>query len=403
VLLEPPSPLSYHSGQFINLRRSDGEMRNYSLASVPELDRYLEIQVQRIPDGVMSNWIFDELKVGDQLEFQGPSGRCYYYPGEPAGSLLLLGTGTGLAPLLGIVRDALQTGHSGPIHFYHGSGSPDGHYAQGVLRDLEQRHANFHYVPCLSGEEVVDGFTPGRVEEVAFAEHTDLDGWRVYLCGVPPMVYGGRELAMRAGVDPLEVHADPHDSGSGIWTAARQRDYPDPRPELWTALEEGPLLTRILTDFYDEVYADPRLVKFFDGVTKARAIEKQYSFLYRVFTGEDVYFGESPLPAHHWMVISDELFDYREKIMATVMRKHGLPEPMIRRWRAIHEGYRADIVKSEPFPKVIDGMTLPLESFSEIILELGGICDVCNEVIPCGESVRFHQRLGTTYCNSCIS
>ncbi len=401
VTLEPATPLYYHAGQFINLRRSDGQTRSYSLSSVPTLDRYLEIHVRRIPDGVMSNWIFDELQIDDQLEFQGPSGRCYYFPGQPARPMLLLSTGTGLSPLLGIVRDALHSGHSGPIHLYHGSGSVEGHYAREVLHELGRCHPNFHYVPCYSSDHVVEGLVPGRAEEVAFAEHTDLSGWQVYLCGKPRMVYGSRERAIKAGVGPLEIHADPHDSGPR--PEGRKRSYPDPDPELWSALDEGLLLTRILTDFYNKVYEDPRLSKFFDGIGKQRAIEKQYSFLYKVFTGEDIYFGESPHTAHHWMVISDELFDYREELMAASMRKYDFPERLIRRWRALHERYREDIIKSEPFPKVIDGVALPLDGFGVLDLDLGGVCDICDEEIPRGGSARYHKRLGTVYCHHCMA
>ncbi len=403
VLLEPATPLYYHAGQFINLRRNDGQMRSYSLSSVPALDPYLEIQVQRIPGGVMSNWIFDELEVDAELELQGPSGRCYYFPGHPTRRMLLLGTGTGLSPLLGIARDALHTGHSGPIHLYHGTGRPDGHYARQTLRDLECRYANFRYVPCLSGDQVVEGLARGRVEDVAFAEHTDLNDWQVHLCGLPQMVYGGRELALQAGASPLEIHADPHETRMRVSYEGERIGYPDPDPELWAALEEGPLLTRILVDFYDKVFDEPRLSKFFEGITKQRVIEKQYNFLYKVFTGEDVYLGESPRTSHHWMVISDELFDFREELMAASMREFGLAEHLIRRWRAIHERYREDIVKAEPFPKVIDGMELPLDGFGDVTLDLGGVCDVCGEEIPNGQTVRYHLRLGTTYCHRCMA
>ncbi len=403
VVLEPATSLYYHAGQFINLRRADGVIRSYSLASVPNLDRYLEIYVRRVSGGVMSSWILDQLEVDEELEFQGPLGRCYYFAGDSDQPLLLIGAGTGLSPLLGIVRDALHSGHVGPIHLYHGSGSRAGHYAHQQLLELAQNHTNVTYTACLSGARVREGLVQGRVENVAFAEDRDLSGWQVYLCGQPQMVYRCRELALESGATPLAIHTDPHDSGGAAVSEVSGRGYPAPDPELWAALEGGPLLTRILTDFYDKVFEDLRLAKFFDGVGKPRAIEKQYNFLYKVLTGRDVYFGDSPRSSHHWMVISDDLFDYREELMATAMRKHGLAERLIRRWRAIHERYRQDIVKSKPFPKVIDGVELPLDGFGELVLDLGGVCDVCENEIPRGESVRYHLRLGTTYCHRCMA
>ena len=109
VTLQPSTPLYYRAGQFINLRRPDGLVRSYSLASVPRLDKDLEIHVKRLPRGQMSNWLFDDVGPGDGLDLQGPNGDCFYVPGTPDQKLLLIGTGTGLAPLMGIVRDALES------------------------------------------------------------------------------------------------------------------------------------------------------------------------------------------------------------------------------------------------------------------------------------------------------
>ncbi|MCG8462861.1 MAG: FAD-binding oxidoreductase, partial [Holophagales bacterium] len=401
--LEPVTPLFYHAGQFLGLCRPDGEMRSFSLASVPALDPHLEIHVKRVAGGVTSQWVHDRIEVGDELEFQGPTGRSCYTRGEPDRPLLLVGSGTGLAPLVGIVRDALHSGHRGPIHLYLGAREPRDHYARGALLELAKQHDNFCYGPCLSGERMEAGYLDGRAGDVAFSERTELEGWRVFLCGQPRMVFECRELALRAGADPRAIHADPHGSGPLDLGDPGPTAYPEPDPKLWAALDRGRLLTAILADFYDKVFDDTRLSRFFDGVTKARAIEKQYNFLYKVFTGEDVYMGDTPRAAHHWMVISDELFDYREELMAETMREHGLSEPMIRRWRAAQERYRRDIVKAEPFPKVIDGEELPLEGFGDLVLHQGGVCDICSEEIVPGESVRYHLRLGTTYCRRCAA
>ena len=121
VRLDPATPLHYRAGQFINLRRSDGVTRSYSLASVPGLDRDLELHAKRLPGGVMSNWIHDQLQPGDDVDIGGPNGASYYLSGRPEQSMLLVGNGTGLAPLYGIAREALRDGHSGPIHLYHGT------------------------------------------------------------------------------------------------------------------------------------------------------------------------------------------------------------------------------------------------------------------------------------------
>lgn len=174
-----------------------------------------------------------------------------------------------------------------------------------------------------------------------------------------------------------------------------------PDPELWQALREGDGLREILEDFYGRVYADPRLVHFFEGTTIERAIEKQWSFLCQVFTGKKVYFGDRPRNAHHWMVISHELFDYREELMEACLRRYGLAEPLIRRWRGMEEIYRKQIVKDEPRPKRLRGHVLPVEGYEELTLDVGALCDGCTAVLEPGTNTRYHVRTGKTFCEPC--
>ncbi len=208
VFLSPAMPFSYHPGQYITLRRGDGLLRSYSLASVPREDDYLEIHVRRHENGRMSGWIFEELAVGDRLDIQGPSGACFYTPGERVRPLLLIGTGTGLAPLIGIARDALHHGHLGPIYLYHGSRDPDGLYLKEELARMQAAWPNFHYAPCVSGGSAIQGHWRGRVDDIAFAEHPHLRAWRVFVCGAPPMVHAARKRAYLAGAALTDIHGD---------------------------------------------------------------------------------------------------------------------------------------------------------------------------------------------------
>lgn len=230
VTLRPSTPLYYRAGQFINLRRTDGLVRSYSVASVPRLDIDLEIHVKSMPRGQMSNWIYNELNPGDSLDLQGPNGDCFYVPGTPEQEMLLIGTGTGLAPLLGIVRDALAAGHKGGIHLYHGSREADGLYMVGDVRDIAAKHANFNYVPCVSGDEVPDGCRAGRADADAVADHPDLAGWRVFVCGHPAMVNATKKAAFLAGASLDQIQADPYDFQE---LRSEPREETEERLDVW--------------------------------------------------------------------------------------------------------------------------------------------------------------------------
>ncbi len=208
LILQPATPLYYHAGQYANLRRPDGLSRSYSMASVPFLDGGLEFHIRKMPGGRMSNWIAEHLKVGHSIDLQGPNGACYYLTDDIQKPLLLIGTGTGLAPLYGIARDALFSGHVGPVHLYHGSDSTDGLYLRERLKDLADLHAHFNYIPCLSRGWAGDGVRKGRASEVALADFPDLAGWSVYICGEPEMVHDMQQQVYLAGAALSDIQAD---------------------------------------------------------------------------------------------------------------------------------------------------------------------------------------------------
>lgn len=402
---EPERTLDWAPGQFINLRRGDGLTRSYSITSIPSEDYFLTIHVKRLADGVMSRWLCDELEVGAAVAGQGPVGTCFYDPADRARDLLLLATGSGLSPLHGVVRDALRQGHTGQIRLYHGSRYADGLYLRRELQALAEQHPQFHYVASLTGAGPrPEGVRTGRIVELAFGDQPDLTGWVTYLCGIPDMVHDARCRAILAGVARKDIKADPFEYA--------HRYQPDdgaklagirPDPELWDALERGPGLTRLLTRFYGLVYQDPRLSPFFRRVTKQRAIEQQYAFLADLFSGSKRFFGLKPFNAHHWMVISDELFDYREALMERIMREHGLAEHLIRRWSALHELFRREIVKSSARGLIVNGVEEIKEPPSDVVVDAACLCDGCQDEIAAGATARYHPDGGTLFCKACAA
>ncbi len=173
--------------------------------------------------------------------------------------------------------------------------------------------------------------------------------------------------------------------------------------ELWDALGGGDGLRALLVRFYDRVYEDERLSPFFHATTKEWAIDHQFAFLRQIMTGEDVFFGDRPRNAHHWMVISDELFDYRERLFQEELRRVGLPADRIHEFQAIHERFRKQIVKTCPFPKKRRGVALPLDGWESIALSAGGICDSCATILEKEASAFYHVRTGKVACDACHS
>ena len=215
VLLSCDEPFEYFPGQFVNVvRPEDGLVRSYSLASlhspegVPAGDKHLELHVRKVNGGQMSNWLHDEGIVGQTVELRGPAGDCFYVSGKPEQPILLIGTGTGLAPLWAIARDALRHGHTGPIKLYHGGLDASGLYHIDELRALAAGHGNFEYIPCVMNGSAEDRVRVGAIDKVVLADLPKLAGWRVFLCGNPDLVNGLRKRVYLAGAKMSDIYAD---------------------------------------------------------------------------------------------------------------------------------------------------------------------------------------------------
>jgi ferredoxin-NADP reductase len=156
----------------------------------------------------MSTWLCAEARLGDAVRIQGPAGECFYLPGRPEQSLLLAGTGTGLAPLYGIVRDALAQGHTGPLWLFHGAREPQGLYLVEQLRELASRHSNLHYRPSVLEGRLGEGVHVGPLDALLRAECPKPVGWRAFLCGNPEQVLSLRKKLFLAGLSLKDIHAD---------------------------------------------------------------------------------------------------------------------------------------------------------------------------------------------------
>ena len=207
VRLRPEAPFEFRAGQYLTLLRSDGLARSYSVASLPR-EGLLELHVRLLPGGAMSGWLRAEARPGDAVRIQGPAGECFYVSGRPEQPLLLAGTGTGLAPLYGIVRDALEEGHAGPIWLFHGARNPRGLYLVEELRELAARHPNLHYRPSVLEGRLEEGVQVGALDALIRAECPKPVGWRAFLCGNPELVQSLRKKLFLAGLSLKDIHAD---------------------------------------------------------------------------------------------------------------------------------------------------------------------------------------------------
>lgn len=208
VKLDCPDIGQYYAGQYLKIYMEQDKSGYYSLASAPGIDDELHLHVRRCSSGNTSRWVHEQLEVGAAIHVSPPQGTCYYHPVALDRPLLMIGTGSGLAPLYGMARTALINGHQGPIHLYHGVRNHSDLYLGEQLRALARLYRNFFYFPCVSREDARHGYHGGRAMDIAVRDTSLSQHWCVYLSGNPAMVNDAQSLLLQRGVPVESIWSD---------------------------------------------------------------------------------------------------------------------------------------------------------------------------------------------------
>lgn len=222
VFLKLPAaePFAFEAGQYIDILLRGGRRRSFSIASPPHDSRLLELHIRRVPGGEFTEALFAEDSRSALLSIEGPLGQFVYRPASSA-PMLLVGGGTGLAPLKSIYRHVIENDLNRQISLYWGVRSERDLYAQAELEELARRVPDFRFQAVLSEP---DADWPGRrgwVHEAVLHDVERLQGMDIYASGPPAMIAALRHQFMLRGADPARLFFDSFDYAPD--TLARQR------------------------------------------------------------------------------------------------------------------------------------------------------------------------------------
>jgi CDP-4-dehydro-6-deoxyglucose reductase len=204
--LSDPKEITFKAGQFVSFdvlspRLNKPVTRPYSVASPPSQRDRVTLLLNLVPGGPGSTYLFS-LKEGDETRFKGPAGS-FYLKEDGTRDLLLVATGTGIAPFRSMVYHLLEQRYSRRITLYWGLRSQRDLYYQDELQALAARHANFQLVTTLSRPE--PGWTgeTGRVTRLVEEQVTSVADLSVYLCGNSGMLEDVTALVRKKGLCPI--------------------------------------------------------------------------------------------------------------------------------------------------------------------------------------------------------
>jgi len=181
----------FQAGQYINLLvEIDGIKtgRPYSISSPPNQTAYYDLTVRRIAEGFVSDYLLDQVQVGDILESTGPAGHLYYNPLFHGQDLVFLAGGSGITPFASMIREVTDRNLGRKIHLLYGCRKAEEAIFHEELLLRAARHNNFTYDLVISDPE--DDYTglTGLLDATLIKERVgDVTGKTFYLCGPQAM------------------------------------------------------------------------------------------------------------------------------------------------------------------------------------------------------------------------
>jgi ferredoxin-NADP reductase len=215
ITLAVPHWNGHRPGQHVDVRLTaeDGYQaeRSYSIASAPRQDQRVTLTVERLDDGEVSPYLTGELRVGDQLELRGPIGGYFVWEVQMGGPLLLVAGGSGIVPLMAMIRSHAAAGSTIPIRLLYSSRS----YTEVIYRDELAR-----LVKSNTKIEVVHTLT--RVQPPGWTGyHRRVDtemlrevAWPVdqrpllFVCGPTPFVETAATSLVTLGYEPGRIKTE---------------------------------------------------------------------------------------------------------------------------------------------------------------------------------------------------
>lgn len=200
--------LDYRPGQYMNVLLGQDAFRSFSMASPPVPGgNQVDFHVRRIAGGYFTDRVLSSLNPGQELQIEIPLGEFCYHE-EDWRPLLMVATGTGVAPIKAILQSLLDRGDCPPVSLYWGMRTESDLYLLEEIASWKDRLCDFSFVPVLSRAEVSWQGRTGYVQQAVCDDFPDLSEHAVYLCGSPSMIGDAKSLFLQQGAEPAYIYAD---------------------------------------------------------------------------------------------------------------------------------------------------------------------------------------------------
>src|ERR1700747_864460 len=206
---------SHIAGQHVDVRLTapDGysAIRSYSIASAPSSDGRIELTVERLPSGEVSPYLTQEVMVGDELELRGPIGGWFVWRSDQTEPIQLVAGGSGIVPLMAMIRSRRSTGSSAPFQLLYSVREPETVFYRDELRAVSNQGDSVMITYAYTRVTPKDWPRPaGRIDAPLVAMGTWPSTLRPtsYVCGPTSFVEHATDLLISAGHDREKIRTE---------------------------------------------------------------------------------------------------------------------------------------------------------------------------------------------------
>jgi CDP-4-dehydro-6-deoxyglucose reductase len=198
--LPPAADMRFLEGQYIDVIGPDSLRRSYSIANSMG-DKTITLWIKKVENGKFSQFWFNQAKKNDLLRIEGPKGTFFFRGGEK--KIILLATGTGIAPIKSILDKLDESMTEVSFHLYWGNRRPEDFFWEPNYKNV-----NLKYTPVLSKENAGWAGKTGYVQDIIIKQHHNLENTEVYACGSIDMIESARALFIKNGLEEQHFHSD---------------------------------------------------------------------------------------------------------------------------------------------------------------------------------------------------
>jgi len=210
--------LQFLAGQYVDVLLKGGKRRAFSIASCPSLEDEIELHIRHVDGGDFTGFVFDQLAVRDILRLEGPQGNFFIRNDQAQRPMILMGGGTGFAPLKSMIENLLEQGDKREINLYWGAQNQEELYLDELASQWAREYQHIRYRRAIGGPAAASGIDAfhGFVHEAVMADFPDLSDYDVYMSGPPAMIDTARQAFLGCGLDQRRLYYDSFEFGLDV-------------------------------------------------------------------------------------------------------------------------------------------------------------------------------------------